>query len=373
MARPTKLVIEPSALLHNVKQIRHYAPGKKIIAMVKANAYGCGVHVVAPVLDGQVDGFGVACMEEALAIRAMGVHTPCVLFQGIFSADELPLVAKNQFSLVLHTHQQLRWIINSPLKAPIKIWVKVDTGMHRLGFKIQDLQGVMDALQSCPWVNKDLGLMTHFACADEPERLENSQQMALFQAIDVPGFTQRSMANSAAIISLPHTQEDAVRPGIMLYGVSPFANKTARDLGLIPAMRFMSAISAIHHNPPFTKVGYGGTWSSSGACVIGIVAAGYGDGYPRHIAANTPVSIGGRDVPIVGRVSMDMMAVDLTDHPGVEIGCPVELWGEQVLVEQIARAAGTVSYELMCQISERVRYGASLKQRLKHRSVEKTI
>ncbi len=356
MSRPTRLVIEPSALLHNVLQIRSYAPGKKIIAMVKANAYGCGVRAVIPVLEGQVDGFGVACLEEALAIRAMGSQTQCILFQGVFSADELLVVAQHQFDCVLHHSSQLKWLINTPLPKPIKLWVKVNTGMHRLGFKVHELQDVMNALQSCPWVDKNIGLMTHLACADESGRIENAQQITNFHNINVSGFSERSIANSASIISFTETHADVVRPGIMLYGVSPFAHQVAPDLGLIPVMRFMSAISAIHHNPPLAQVGYSGTWKSNKQSIIGIVAAGYGDGYPRHISANTPVWIRGREVFIVGRVSMDMMAVDLTDHPDVEIGDSVELWGSHILVERIAQSAGTIGYELLCQISERVRH-----------------
>lgn len=356
MSRPTRLVIEPSALLHNLSQIKHLAPGKKIIAMVKANAYGCGVKEVTPVLDGRIDAFGVACLEEALAIRALGVETQCILFQGVFSSDELLVAAENEFACVLHHPQQVQWLINTPLPKPLKIWVKVNTGMHRLGFKIHELQKVMKALQACFWVDKEIGLMTHLACADESHRPENQQQISLFQEISIPGFSQRSIANSAAIISFPDSQADVVRPGIMLYGVSPFANQTARDLGLIPVMRFISAISAIHENPSLAQVGYSGTWKSDKPTRIGIVAAGYGDGYPRHISENTPVWVRGREVFIVGRVSMDMLAIDLTNHTDVEIGDPVELWGTHILVERIAKSAGTIGYELLCQISERVRY-----------------
>lgn len=356
MSRPTRLAVEPSALLHNLAQIRRFAPDKKIIAMVKANAYGCGLHAVVPVLEGQVDAFGVACIEEAMVIHNMGSRTHCILFQGIFSPDEFKVAAQHQFGCVIHQPHQVQWLLNAPLDVPIKLWVKVNTGMHRLGFKPQELQEVMNALQHCSWVDKDIGLITHFACADEPERIENFQQISLFESISVPGFSQRSMANSAAIISFPQAHADVVRPGIMLYGVSPFANQTATDLGLVPVMRFISAISAVYNNPPFAQVGYGGIWHSKNSSRIGIVAAGYGDGYPRHIAANTPVWVQGREVPIVGRISMDMLAVDLTDHPGIQPGTPVELWGAHVLVERIAKAADTSAYELLCQISERVRY-----------------
>lgn len=356
MSRPTRLVVEPSALLHNLTQIRRFAPGKKIVTMVKANAYGCGLHAVIPVLEGQVDAFGVACIEEALAIRKMGSRTHCILFQGVFSPDEFKIVSQYQLGCVLHQPHQLQWLLHTPLDSPIKIWVKVNTGMHRLGFKPHELQDVMNALQGCPWVDKDIGLMTHLASADEPQRPDNVQQISVFERISVAGFSQRSIANSAAIISFPQTHADLVRPGIMLYGVSPFADKTATDLGLIPVMRFVSAISAVYDNPPGAQVGYSGTWSSEKPSRVGIVAAGYGDGYPRHIAANTPVWVQGREVVIVGRVSMDMLAVDLTEHPDVQPGALVELWGTHILVERIATASGTIAYELLCQISERVRH-----------------
>lgn len=336
MSRPTRLIIDTYALTHNLMQIKRLAPHQKIIAMIKANAYGCGVGVVAPVLDGQVDAFGVACLEEALIIKALGCNTPCILFQGIFSPDELPIVAEQQFDCVIHQPYQLEWLLNTPLPKPISIWVKADTGMGRLGFKIKEIPGVIAALKQCSWVDKGIGLMTHLACSDEPEKPENQQQITLFQQINLPGVARRSIANSAAIISLPESHADVVRPGIMLYGVSPFANQTADELGLIPVMRFVSAISAIYNNPPFSKVGYGGTWHSENPSVIGIVAAGYGDGYPRHIKPNTPVWINNAEVPIVGRVSMDMLAVDLTNHPLVRIGDQVELWGQHILVERIA-------------------------------------
>ncbi|MBI2785863.1 MAG: alanine racemase [Legionella longbeachae] len=356
MSRPTRLVIEPRALLHNLTQIRRFAPAKKVVAMVKANAYGCGVHAVAPVLEGHVDAFGVACIEEALVLRKMGIRTHCILFQGVFSPDEFKMVAQYQLGCVIHQPHQLHWLLNTPLDVPIKLWVKVNTGMHRLGFKTHELQGVMDALRHCPWVDKEIGLMTHLACADEPERIENFQQLSLFESIDVAGFSHRSIANSATIISFPQAHADVVRPGIMLYGVSPFANQTSIDLGLLPVMRFVSEITAIHNNPSAAQVGYSGIWRSEKPSIIGIVPAGYGDGYPRHIALNTPVWVQGREVSIVGRISMDMLAVDLTEHPDVKLGAQVELWGGHILVERIAQAANTSAYELLCQISERVRH-----------------
>ncbi|MBA2649698.1 MAG: alanine racemase [Legionella sp.] len=355
MSRPTKLVIKPRALLHNLDIVKNHAPGKQIIAMIKANAYGCGIDIVAPTLEGRVDAFGVACLEEALVLHTMGIRTPAVIFQGIFHPSELPIAAQHHFQLVIHQAQQVQWLVNTPLLSPIKLWVKVNTGMNRLGFKPEELPGVMSSLQSCPWVDQHIGLMSHLACADEPNRIENSKQITLFKDIPFLGFEQHSLANSAAIIALPQTHAEVVRPGIMLYGVSPFSNKTAPELGLEPVMHFMSAISAIHHVPAGSQVGYQGIWCTDKASVIGIVAAGYGDGYPRHLTMPTWVGIDGHKVPIVGRISMDTMAVDLTTHPDVSIGDTVELWGNHIFIEHIAQSSGTSAYELLCQTSSRPR------------------
>lgn len=356
MARPTCVHINATALLHNVGRVKQCAPGKKIIAMVKANAYGCGLSPVISVLEGHVDAFGVACTEEAIALRALGSRTDCVLFQGVFSAEELQIAVGLGLQCVVHTAQQLQWILATPLPAKIKVWVKVNTGMHRLGFPPEEVAAVMTALLACSWVDEDIGLMTHLACADEPENVSNHQQLQCFNSLSLPNKkVTRSMANSAAILALPEMHADVVRPGIVLYGISPFANQTGVDLGLVPVMRLMSAVSIIHSYPPHARVGYGGTWQSDEPAKIGVVAIGYGDGYPRHISPNTPTWVNGYFAPIVGRVSMDMLTIDLTDCPGVKIGDGVELWGIHVPVETVAKSAGTIAYELICQTSSRVR------------------
>ena len=354
MTRPTRVYIDDKALLHNVRVVKQYAPGKQIVAMVKANAYGCGLASVLPVLEGSVDAFGVACLEEGINLRTLGSRSECILFQGVFGKEELPLVARFGFQCVIHQEQQLQWLLSTQLPRPIKVWVKVDTGMHRLGFMPEAVAQVMHALRQCPWVEQTIGLMTHMACADEPNASMNRTQWAAFQALTFPNVT-RSVANSAAILALPKTHADVVRPGIMLYGVSPFADKTGMELGLRPVMHLRSVLSAVHYYPPNAPIGYGGTWSSNKPSVIGIIPVGYGDGYPRHIAPNTPVWINGTVVPIVGRVSMDMLTVDLSLCPGAVIGSPVELWGQHIPVETIAKASGTIAYERICQMSPRVR------------------
>ncbi len=356
MSRPTRIDIDASALLHNVKRVKECAPDKKIIAMVKANAYGCGLLSVLPVLDAHVDAFGVASVEEAMAIRMLGFNRDCVLFQGVFTPDELPTVARNNLQCVIHQRLQLQWILAKPLEKKIKVWVKVDTGMHRLGIALDEVDDVVRALLNCPWVDDEIGLMTHFACADEPMHRSNQQQLDAFNTLNLPAIhLVRSMANSAAILTQPASHADVVRPGIMLYGISPFPDQTGQALGLLPAMRFVSAVSTIQHYPPNTPIGYGGTWFSDRPSVIGVISVGYGDGYPRHIAEHTPTWVNGCIAPIVGRVSMDMVTIDLTECKGVDVGSPVELWGQHIPVEQIAKQAGTIAYELICQMTQRAR------------------
>lgn len=356
MSRPTRVHIDATALLHNLAQVKQHAPHSQIIAMVKANAYGCGIASVVPVLEGKVAAFGVACLEEAIAIRALGAQTDCILFQGLFKETEIPALQRYNLQMVIHQQQQLQWLLANPLSMPVQIWVKVNTGMHRLGFSEPELYPVLAALAACPWVKKPLGIMTHFASADEPHNPANEQQLKRFCDLvcpDVP--LLYSAANSAAVLSLSASHFDFVRPGIMLYGISPFNHLTGMELGLQPVMRFISALTAINHYPAAAKIGYGGSWQTTKPSRIGIIPVGYGDGYPRHIALHTPVWIKGYQVPIVGRISMDMMTVDLTDYPHLQLGDTVELWGANIPVESIASSAGTIAYELICQISSRVR------------------
>ena len=356
MARPTRMFFDAAALLHNLAQVKHHAPQKKIMAMVKANAYGCGIENVIPVLDGHVDAFGVACLEEAMAIRRLGSRTDCVLLEGVFESDELPVAASAGFECVIHCREQLEILLVAKLATKIKVWLKIDTGMHRLGFMVQDAATVVEALASCPWVFPEIGLMTHFASADEVDHTSCHAQLELFNSLDFPDVRLiRSLSNSAAILSMPQAHADVVRPGIMLYGVSPFSNKIGTDLGLIPVMRLLSVVSVIHRYPPHSPIGYGGTWVSDKASVIGVVPIGYGDGYPRNIQSQTSVWIDGITAPIVGRVSMDMLTVDLTANPNVQVGSPVELWGRHIPVERIAQSAGTIGYELLTKITSRVR------------------
>ena len=356
MTRRTVVSIDADALLHNIHCIRALAPQSKLIAMVKANAYGCGVAAVIPVIDGYVDGFGVACLEEALAIRALGAFAECVLFEGVFEAEEYQQVVPHHFQCVIHHHEQVQWLLETPLPEKIKLWIKVDTGMHRLGFLPEALPGVIKALLTCPWVDANFVMMTHFASAEEVTNPVNQLQLASYRALDSSNLhVLHSLANSAAIMTQPETHVDWVRPGIMLYGASPFRGKTGQALGLKPVMHFTARIIALHEYPAGEAIGYGGTWKTTQPSLIGVVGVGYGDGYPRHIAANTPVGVHGQRFPVVGRVSMDMLTVDLTAcKQAVSVGDEVELWGSIIPIEVIAEAAGTIPYELMCQVTSRV-------------------
>lgn len=356
MARPTQIFIDEAALLHNLARVQQLAPDKKVLAVVKANAYGCGLAKVLPTLDGHVHGFAVACLEEAMALRSYGCNSLCLLLQGVFDPEELQIVASQRFQTVIHQQRQLQWVLTNPLPTKINVWIKVNTGMNRLGFFPNEAADVIRCLLNCPWVDPEIGLMTHLACADEPDLAFNQKQWQSFMDISVAGANiKRSVANSAVILAAPQMLVDEIRPGIMLYGVSPFANQTGADLGLIPVMRLISAITNIHHLPPFSRVGYAGTWQSDKPSIIGIVPAGYGDGYPRYISPNTAIWINGSTAPIVGRISMDMLTVDLTNCPGVKIGDAVELWGQHIPVETIAKSAKTIAYELLCQVTDRVR------------------
>lgn len=357
MSRPTALYIDTQALIHNIACIKQHAPQQQVIAMVKANAYGCGMAQIVPTLIPWVDGFGVACIEEARMLRLHCADKPCFLLQGIFSEDEINVLLELDLTWVIHDEQQLAWLLANPLPKPIPIWVKVDTGMHRLGFSPEQLPTVTEQLKTCPWVQQSMGLMTHMACADEPEHALMKQQLSQWHRLQEAvgdAYRWRSMSNSAALMTVNQSAETHVRPGIMLYGVSPFAEQVGTALGLRPVAYFESALMSIHHYPIGATIGYGATWRCPRASIIGVVPVGYGDGYPRHIRADTRVWTNGCYVPIVGRVSMDMMTIDLSDCAHARIGDRVELWGSHVPIETVANNANTLAYELLCQITQRV-------------------
>jgi len=323
--------------------------------VVKANAYGHGcVEVAQALAQAGVDALAVACIEEALKLRAAGIVLPLVLLEGFFQADELPLVAQQHLQLVLHTPQQVEVLLRSKLSRPVSVWLKLDTGMHRLGFTPSELQEAWQHLKVVPEKVAQLRLMTHLACADEHDNAATLQQCQRFYQATQGLQAECSIANSAGILGWQQTHADWGRPGIMLYGASPFGNSLGTEEGLQPVMHLRSALISVKHYQAGDALGYGATWRCPENMPVGIVAIGYGDGYPRHVPSGTPVWVNGGVVPLIGRVSMDMLAVDLRSQPQAHIGDPVELWGKHVAVNEVAKHAGTIAYELLSQITQRV-------------------
>ena len=350
------MYIDDKALISNVACIRRYAPDAKVIAMVKANAYGCGLSLVLPILELLVDGFGVACIEEAVEVRKLCPDIDCILFQGVFNLSELLTAEAMNLTIVIHNAQILEWCTTTALPKKLHVWIKVDTGMHRLGFAPEEVDGVLNTLQACDWIADDIGLMTHMASADQPDSSSFTTQLDLWVKMSHRySYLRQSVANSASIIHFPQLHASSVRPGIMMYGASPLADKIGVELGVAPVMHFVSTITTIHYFETGDCIGYNASWQCMRPTVIGVIPVGYGDGYPRHILENTPTWVNGKLAPIVGRVSMDMMTIDLTDCPNVSLGDTVELWGQHVPIEVVAKQANTIAYELMSQVSQRVR------------------
>ena len=353
MTRLIRAVIDAGALRHNVGRIRERSRGARIMAVVKANAYGHGLVPTALALT-EVDAFAVARLEEGIALRAQGVSQPIVLLEGVFAAEQLLEAARYGFDLVVHDALQIQILERDPGPHRFVLWVKIDTGMNRLGFRPGEFPAALARLRALQPAPLEIRLLTHLARADEPDDPMTAAQVARFKeaigGLDCP----ISIANSAGIYSELHLGCDWVRPGLALYGASPFATRTGEDLGLRPVMSLETSVIAVRQVPRGETVGYGGTWRAGRDCTIAIVAAGYGDGLARGLPNGTPVLIAGRRAPLCGRVSMDMIAVDVTDLPGVRIGTPAVLWGRGLPVEEIARHAGTIPYELLCGVSQRV-------------------
>lgn len=354
MSRPTQITINIAALRHNLAQIRQLAPNSAVLAMVKSNAYGHGLERIALALP-DADAFGVACLEEGTILRHAGIKNPIVLMEGLFREEELPKAVDGNFTIVVHHHDQINMLEKNPQPSPIPIWLKIDTGMHRLGFDPNLVAEVYQRLMNCQAVKKPIGLMTHFSESDSVDKAPTQNQMELFEQVTkgLPG--PRSLANSGGILAWPTAHADWIRPGIMLYGASPFANREAREFGLIPVMSFTSELIAIHHLKKGERVGYGGTWTCTEDMPVGVVAMGYGDGYPWHAKNGTPMLVNGQLCPLIGRVSMDMINVDLRTQPNAKVGDPVVLWGPDLPVEIVAAHSNTVGYELLTRITQRVR------------------
>lgn len=346
--------IDLTALAYNLQELRRRVGDAHILAILKANAYGHGLTRIASELN-EVDAIGVARLDEALVLREAGIVKPIVLLEGFFAVDELPVLAANGFEAVIHAeHQLLELEQATGLSRSLKVWLKVDTGMHRLGVPREQAVEFYRRLQACPNVQGAPILMSHFACADTPDCEQNQHQRDVFEIIDKQLDAQVSFSNSAALLAGVADKDDWYRPGLALYGVSPFSDKLGGDLQLKPVMTLQASVISVRSIGVGEAVGYAAAWRAERATRIGVIAIGYGDGYPRNAPAGTPVYIKGRYYPIVGRVSMDMLSVELGNESDVQVGDTGQLWGPDLPVEQIAKQVGTIPYELLCNVAKRV-------------------
>ena len=351
MPRPIRATISAGALAHNLTVAKRHAAGAKVWAVIKANAYGHGVERAARAL-ADADGFAVLDFQEAARLRVAGVTKPILMLEGFFKAVDLGPLNKYRLTPVIHNPEQLEILKHGKLDGEIDAYLKVNSGMNRLGFTADGLRPAYNALRMHPQV-KNLTMMTHFADADGPSGIR--AQLDWFTELVKPFEAQpRSLANSAALLRFPEARGDWVRPGIMLYGCSPFADQSAAQLGLKPVMTLTSELIATQQLQAGERVGYGFGYEAVGAMTIGIVACGYADGYPRHAPSGTPVLVNGQRTRIVGRVSMDMISVDISHIPGAYIGSPVTLWGDGLSADEVGAASGTLSYEMLTKLTARV-------------------
>jgi alanine racemase len=350
MPRPIRAVIKASALRHNLKLAREAAGEAKIWAVMKANAYGHGLERAARAL-ADADGYAVLDFQEAVRLRLAGVIKPILMLEGFFRPLDVNLLFKYDLTPVIHNADQVELIKHMDLPVELNLYLKVNSGMNRLGFGVDSLRPTYNTLRMHPKIGS-ITLMTHFADADGPSGVHD--QLRWFNELVQPFEAPRSVANSAALLRFKEAREGWVRPGIMLYGCSPFADWNAAEIGLQPVMTLKSELIAVQSLAPGERVGYGFTYEATEEMAIGVVACGYADGYPRHAPTGTPVLVAGRRAKTVGRVSMDMLCVDISDNEGAYIGTPVTLWGEGLPADEVAAAAGTVSYELLCGLAPRV-------------------
>lgn len=354
-ARPIHATIYLSALRHNLNLAKSTAPNSKIMAVVKADAYGHGLLNAAEGLK-QADGFAVLCLNEAISLREAGIMQTVLLLEGVFSADELLQASQFHITPVVHCLSQIEVLENTSLPQPIAVFLKMNTGMNRLGFRPADYQAALKHLVACVNVmgtdRKEITLMTHFATADEDQGIAHPLQVfrQATQMLDYPA----SLANSAALLRYPEAHADWARPGIMLYGATPVSGTAASSYGLKPAMSLASEIIAVQELEIGESVGYGQRFTAMRRTRVGIVACGYADGYPRHAPSGTAIAVDGAVTQTLGRVSMDMLFADITNLPEAGIGSMVELWGKQIPVDTVAEAAATVGYELLCAVASRV-------------------
>lgn len=357
MSRATTATIHLDALRHNLARVRALAPGRRVMAVVKADGYGHGLERVARAL-ADADAFGVAALADAERLRAAGLERRIVLLSGFDEAADLDVLRRLDVDTTIHHDSQLALLDADAARggAPLRCWLKLDTGMHRLGIPADRARAVHARLAALPNVDAELGLMTHFASSDDLQAAQTPRQLDAFAAATdgLPG--PRSLCNSAAVLAWPQAHADWIRPGGALYGISVIDGTSGADHGLRPAMTLSTRLIAVNRVRRGERVGYAASWECPEDMPVGVAAIGYGDGYPRHAPAGTPMLVDGVRVPVIGRVSMDLMTLDLRGVPDAQVGDPVVAWGEGLPVEEVAAHAGTIGYELVCSITRRVRF-----------------
>jgi len=354
--RATRATIHLAALRDNLARVRALAPRSRVMAVVKADGYGHGLERVARALAG-ADAFGVASIADGERIRAVGLDNRVVVLGGLDEARDIPEMRRLALDTVVHHDSQLALLESAPAGAPLRAWLKLDTGMHRLGFAPERANEVHARLQACAAVDPAIVLMTHFSNSDAFGDPVTPAQVQRFLCIARGMDGERSLANSAGVLGFPDAHADWVRVGGLLYGVSVVAGKCGADLGFAPAMTLSTRLVAINRVARGERIGYGHAWECPEDMDVGVAAIGYGDGYPRHAGSGTPVLlVHGRRAPIVGRVSMDLVTIDLREHPEARVGDEVVLWGPRLPVEEVAAAAGTIGYELICGMTRRVSF-----------------
>jgi alanine racemase len=348
-----RAVIHTRALQHNLAAVKRLAPQSRVMAVVKANAYGHGL-VPAALALADADGFAVARLEEGAALRRAGLRHVILLLEGVLDEAQLNEAAHQDFDIVVHTREEIALLARYTGEYRFRVWVKLDTGMNRLGFRLEEFAQAWQEIAALKSVAPGARVMTHLANADAREDPKTGEQLRAFRQATAGLKAETSIANSAGVLNFPESHGDWIRPGLLLYGVSPIPGARGAALGLTPAMTLLTRVIAIRDVKASESVGYASAWRAERASRIAIAAAGYGDGYPRNVASGTSVLIRGSAYPLVGRVSMDMIAVDVTDGGAVAVGDEVVLWGPGLPVEDVAERAGTIPYELICGVSQRV-------------------
>ncbi len=356
MARLAIANLSKENLLHNLEVIRNKSLNRKIMAMIKANAYGHGLRSVALRLDGKVYSFGVASVDEALALRNVGIKGPITLMSGAFEPEDIAIAAREDFHLIFHDNHQLTWLQEAQVTKPLTIWLKVNTGMGRLGFSIENAKAAYHMLSNNPKVAQPIGIMSHMACADDPIHPMNQIQLDNFKNFTADLDNIKSLCNSAGIFIFEDDLYDVVRPGISLYGISPIIGRSASELNLKPVMTLQAKLISTYIAKQGDSIGYGSRFTCLKDMLIGVISMGYGDGYPRSAEDGTPVLVNNIRCQLVGRVSMDMMTIDLSNCPNAKVGDPVILWGDGLPIEEVATYTKNIPYDIICGVQQRVKF-----------------